>query len=105
MKSDQSSCPPPCRSGFYFTEEDGTFLALGDTIIAQIKYEKNISNFTGTSKPNFTDDVCLQRTVKIALYLEFRNLDWIPGPPTYKLNDAGEVIKLLSYMKLGYNHT
>lgn len=59
MKSDQSSCPPPCRSGFYFTEEDGAFLALGDTIIAQIKYEKNISNFTGTSKPNFTDDVCL----------------------------------------------
>ena len=59
MKANPSCCPSPCRSRFYFTEEDGTFLALGDDIIAQIKYEKNISNFTGTSKPKSTDEVSL----------------------------------------------
>lgn len=40
MKADQSSLSSPCRSGFYFPKGDGTFLALGVNIIAQIKYEK-----------------------------------------------------------------
>lgn len=59
MKPDPSSCPSLCRSGLYFPKEDGTFLALGVNIIAQRKYEKEISNFTGTSKPNSTDEVSL----------------------------------------------
>lgn len=40
QKANRSSLSSPCRSGFYFPKEDGTFLALGVNIIAQVKYEK-----------------------------------------------------------------
>lgn len=40
IKADQSSFPSACRSGFDFTKEDGTSLALGANVIAQIKNEK-----------------------------------------------------------------
>ena len=70
---EQSSCPFPYRSGFYITKEGGTFLASGDNIIMQIKYEK-ISAISQGHLSHTPQMMYLWGVVKIALYSEFQNL-------------------------------